>query len=227
MKSVQYAPLWVRILSALCLGLGTMVGYRRIVTTLGERLGKQKLVPAQGGSAELAAAAVIGVAGFTGFPVSTTHVVTGGISRTMVGSGAGLQPATAWQIATAWALTPSRPRSCFRAACFISCRKAPPSRRFPRGPCVILDLRPPLPGSSNALQIINHPQRTPFMMNAPITISAAATIAVAFNGCVSMSSHETIRPRIGSRGHRTLRSRMEVNNKVIQADVSIVDGAAI
>jgi inorganic phosphate transporter, PiT family len=48
---------------------------------------------------------VIGTAGFTGFPVSTTHVVTGGISGTMVGSGAGLQPATAWQIATAWVLT--------------------------------------------------------------------------------------------------------------------------
>jgi inorganic phosphate transporter, PiT family len=76
MKLVQYAPWWVRILSALCLGFGTMVGYRRIVTTLGERLGKQKLAPAQGGSAELGAAAVIGVAGFTGFPVSTTHVVT-------------------------------------------------------------------------------------------------------------------------------------------------------
>ena len=75
-----------------------MVGYKRIVATLGERLGKQKLVPAQGGSAELAAAAVIGTAGFTGFPVSTTHVVTGGISGTMVGSGAGLQPGTAWQI---------------------------------------------------------------------------------------------------------------------------------
>jgi inorganic phosphate transporter, PiT family len=105
MKSVQYAPWWVRILSAACLGLGTMVGYKRIVTTLGERLGKQKLVPAQGGSAELAAAAVIGTAGFTGFPVSTTHVVTGGISGTMVGSGAGLQPSPAWQIATAWVLT--------------------------------------------------------------------------------------------------------------------------
>jgi inorganic phosphate transporter, PiT family len=105
MRSVQYAPWWVRILSTLCLGLGTMIGYRRIVTTLGERLGKQKLVPAQGGSAELAAAAVIGAAGFSGFPVSTTHVVTGGISGTMMGSGAGLQPATAWQIATAWILT--------------------------------------------------------------------------------------------------------------------------
>jgi PiT family inorganic phosphate transporter len=74
-----------------------MVGYKRIVTTLGERLGKQKLVPAQGRSAELAAATVIGVAGF--------HVVTGGITGTMVGSGAGLQAGTAWQIATAWVLT--------------------------------------------------------------------------------------------------------------------------
>jgi phosphate/sulfate permease len=80
MKSVQYAPWWVRVVSALYLGLGTMVGYKRIVTTLGERLGKQKLVPARGGSAELAAAAVIGFAGFTGFPVSTTHEVTWGIS---------------------------------------------------------------------------------------------------------------------------------------------------
>lgn len=105
MTSVQYAPWWVRILSALCLGLGTMVGYQRIVKTLGERLAKQHLVPAQGGSAELAAASVIGVAGFTGFPVSTTHVVTGGIAGTMVGSGVGIQKATLWQIATAWALT--------------------------------------------------------------------------------------------------------------------------
>lgn len=105
MTSVQYAPWWVRVLSALCLGLGTTVGYQRIVKTLGERLGKQHLVPAQGGSAELAAAAVIGTAGFSGFPVSTTHVVTGGIAGTMVGSGAGVQKATVWQIATAWVLT--------------------------------------------------------------------------------------------------------------------------
>jgi len=105
MKSVQYAPWWVRILSALCLGLGTMFGYQRIVKTLGERLGNQNLVPAQGASAEFAAASVIGAAGFTGYPVSTTHVVTGGISGTMVGSGAGLPKATVWQIATARVLT--------------------------------------------------------------------------------------------------------------------------
>jgi inorganic phosphate transporter, PiT family len=105
MRAVQYAPWWVRALSALCLGIGTMVGYRRIVTTLGERLGKTHLVPAQGASAELVAAGLIGFAGFTGYPVSTTHVVTGGIAGTMVASGAGVQPATLWRIALAWILT--------------------------------------------------------------------------------------------------------------------------
>jgi inorganic phosphate transporter, PiT family len=104
-KSTQYAPWWVRILSALCLGLGTMIGYKRIVTTLGERLGNTHLVPAQGASAELVAAGLIGFAGFSGYPVSTTHVVTGGIAGTMVASGAGVQTSTMWQIAAAWLLT--------------------------------------------------------------------------------------------------------------------------
>jgi PiT family inorganic phosphate transporter len=104
-KSTQYAPWWVRILSALCLGLGTMIGYKRIVTTLGERLGNTHLVPAQGAAAELVAAGLIGFAGFSGYPVSTTHVVTGGIAGTMVASGAGVQTSTMWQIAAAWLLT--------------------------------------------------------------------------------------------------------------------------
>lgn len=105
MRSVQYAPWWVRVLSALCLGAGTMIGYKRIVKTLGERLGKQHLTPAQGASAELVAASLIGAAGFSGYPVSTTHVVTGGITGTMVGSGAGIQTATLWQVGAAWLLT--------------------------------------------------------------------------------------------------------------------------
>jgi PiT family inorganic phosphate transporter len=105
MKSVEYAPWWVRVLSALCLGIGTMVGYKKIVTTLGERLGNKHLVPAQGASAELVAAGLIGFAGFSGYPVSTTHVVTGGIAGTMVASGAGVQSKTVWQIAIAWLLT--------------------------------------------------------------------------------------------------------------------------
>jgi len=102
---VNYAPWWVRVLSAACLALGTMIGYKRIVTTLGERLGKEHLAPAQGASAELVSATVIGIAGFTGGPVSTTHVVTSGIAGTMVGSGAGVQMGTVWQIAAAWVLT--------------------------------------------------------------------------------------------------------------------------
>jgi PiT family inorganic phosphate transporter len=99
--STQYAPWWVRILSALCLGIGTMVGYKRIVRTLGERLANQHLVPAQGASAKLVAAGLIGFAGFSGYPVSTTHVVTGGVAGTMVASGAGIQTAPVWQITAA------------------------------------------------------------------------------------------------------------------------------
>ncbi len=102
---MTYAPWWVRVLSAVALGLGTMIGYKRIVQTLGERLGKQHLVPAQGAAAEVVAAALIGGAGVTGLPVSTTHVVTSGIAGTMVGSGAGLQGKVIWQIALAWVLT--------------------------------------------------------------------------------------------------------------------------
>ncbi|WP_202948041.1 inorganic phosphate transporter [Methylobacterium sp. GXF4] len=104
-RSVEYAPWWVRALSAVFLGAGTMVGYRRIVTTLGERLGNSHLVPAQGAAAELVAAGLIGAAGFTGFPVSTTHVVTGGIAGTMAGARVGVQRPMLRQIATAWALT--------------------------------------------------------------------------------------------------------------------------
>jgi inorganic phosphate transporter, PiT family len=104
-EPVEYAPLWVRLLSAICLGIGTMIGYRRIVTTLGERLGSVHLTPAQGASAELVSAALIGVAGFSGLPVSTTHIVTSGIAGTMVSSGAGLQYSVISRIIVAWILT--------------------------------------------------------------------------------------------------------------------------
>lgn len=104
-KSVEYAPTWVRLLSAICLGVGTMIGYRRIVTTLGERLGNVHLTPAQGASAELVSAVLIGMAGFTGLPVSTTHVVTSGIGGTMVSSGAGLRYGMLSRIVIAWLIT--------------------------------------------------------------------------------------------------------------------------
>jgi inorganic phosphate transporter, PiT family len=103
--TVEYAPWWVRILSAVCLGLGTMIGYKRIVTTLGERLGRVHLTPAQGAAAEVVSAAVIGVSGFTGLPVSTTHIVTSGIGGTMVTSGAGLLYGMISRILMAWVFT--------------------------------------------------------------------------------------------------------------------------
>jgi len=102
---VEYAPVWVRMLSAVCLGLGTMIGYRRIVKTLGERLGNVHLTPAQGASAEVVSAILIGTAGFTGLPVSTTHIVTSGIGGTMVSSGAGLRYRMISRIVIAWVFT--------------------------------------------------------------------------------------------------------------------------
>ena len=103
--AVEYAPPWVRMLSALCLGIGTMIGYRRIVKTLGERLGNVHLTPAQGASAELVSALLIGTAGLTGLPVSTTHIVTSGIAGTMVTSGAGLRYGMISRIVIAWVFT--------------------------------------------------------------------------------------------------------------------------
>ena len=102
---VQYAPIWVRMLSALCLGLGTMVGYRRVVRTLGERLGKQHMTPGQGASAELVGGILIGTAGFTGLPVSTTHIITSGIAGTMVAGGQGVQGGMLVRIGLAWLFT--------------------------------------------------------------------------------------------------------------------------
>jgi inorganic phosphate transporter, PiT family len=102
---VQYAPIWVRILSALCLGAGTMVGYKRVVRTLGERLGKQHMTPGQGASAELIGSILIGTAGFTGLPVSTTHIITSGIAGTMIAGGQGVQRGMLVRIALAWVFT--------------------------------------------------------------------------------------------------------------------------
>lgn len=103
--TVEYAPWWVRLLSALCLGIGTMVGYKRIVHTLGEKIGNTHLTPAQGASAELVGAGLIATAGYTGLPVSTTHIITAGIAGTMIGSGSGINPAMLTKIALAWVFT--------------------------------------------------------------------------------------------------------------------------
>ncbi|MDQ2801690.1 MAG: inorganic phosphate transporter, partial [Pseudomonadota bacterium] len=85
--------------------LGTMIGYKRIVQTLGERVGKTHLTPAQGASAELVGAGADRHRGFTGLPVSTTHIITSGIAGTMVGSGSGVNRGMLLRIAAAWVFT--------------------------------------------------------------------------------------------------------------------------
>jgi phosphate/sulfate permease len=106
-KFTDYAPTWVLFVISLSLGLGTMVGWKRIVQTVGEKIGKQHLTYAQGASAELVAASTIGVASGLGLPVSTTHVLSSGIAGSMVANKGikNLQPQTVRNIALAWLLT--------------------------------------------------------------------------------------------------------------------------
>lgn len=101
----KYIPLWVKVAVALALGLGTMIGWKRIVVTVGEKIGKSHLTYAQGASAELMAAATIGLADFMGLPVSTTHVLSSGIAGTMAANRSGLQKETLISIVLAWVLT--------------------------------------------------------------------------------------------------------------------------
>jgi len=101
----DYAPFWVLVMVALSLGLGTTIGWKRIVVTVGEKIGKSHLTYAQGMSAELVAMSTIGVAAFAGLPVSTTHVLSSGIAGTMVARRSGLQGRTVRNIALAWLLT--------------------------------------------------------------------------------------------------------------------------
>jgi PiT family inorganic phosphate transporter len=96
---------WVPILVALALGIGTTVGWKRIVVTVGEKIGKTHLTYAQGASAEIVAMAMIGVASWLGLPVSTTHVLSSGIAGTMAANRSGLQASTVRNIALAWVLT--------------------------------------------------------------------------------------------------------------------------
>ncbi|MFQ6574086.1 inorganic phosphate transporter [Pseudomonas sp. UM16] len=103
--ATRYIPLWVKISVAIALGLGTMVGWRRIVVTVGEKIGKTHLTYAQGASAELVAMCTIGVADMYGLPVSTTHVLSSGVAGTMVANGSGLQMKTIVNLLMAWVLT--------------------------------------------------------------------------------------------------------------------------
>ena len=103
--ATKFIPDWVKIAVAIALGMGTMVGWKRIVITVGERIGKTHLTYAQGACAEITAAATIAAADGFGLPVSTTHVLSSGIAGTMTANGSGLQWATVRNIAMAWVLT--------------------------------------------------------------------------------------------------------------------------
>jgi phosphate/sulfate permease len=106
-KITDYAPDWVIILISLSLGFGTMIGWKRIVKTIGEKIGKQHMSYAQGASAELVASVTIGMASAWNLPVSTTHVLSSGVAGTMVAKKGlkNLQPKTIKTIFMAWVLT--------------------------------------------------------------------------------------------------------------------------
>jgi PiT family inorganic phosphate transporter len=103
----DYSPRWVILMISVSLGLGTMIGWKRIVKTIGEKIGKEHLTYAQGASAEMVAASTIGLSSYYGLPVSTTHVLSSGIAGSMVASKGvkNLQPDTVRNILIAWFLT--------------------------------------------------------------------------------------------------------------------------
>jgi len=102
---VNFIPAWVKAAVALALGLGTTIGWKRIVTTVGEKIGKAHLSYAQGASAELVAMATIGLADTAGMPVSTTHVLSSGVAGAMAANRSGLQMETVRNLVLAWVLT--------------------------------------------------------------------------------------------------------------------------
>src|SRR5271168_3283275 len=104
-RATRFIPLWVKVAVALALGLGTMVGWKRIVVTVGEKIGKNHLTYAQGAAAEITAMATIGAADFYGLPVSTTHVLSSGVAGSMAANHSGIQMSTVRNLALAWVLT--------------------------------------------------------------------------------------------------------------------------
>ena len=104
-RSTRFIPTWVKVAVAMALGLGTMVGWKRIVVTVGEKIGKEHLTYAQGAAAEITAMATIGAADGFGLPVSTTHVLSSGIAGTMTANKSGIQMSTVRNLALAWVLT--------------------------------------------------------------------------------------------------------------------------
>ena len=103
--TVEYAPIWIIIAVATALALGTMVGWRRVAVTIGEKIGKKGMTYAQGVSAQVTAAVSIGVASYTGMPVSTTQVLSSAVAGTMLVDGGGVQSKTIKNILLAWVFT--------------------------------------------------------------------------------------------------------------------------
>lgn len=104
-SATKFIPTWVKVAVAIALGLGTMIGWRRIVITVGEKIGKTHMTYAQGACAEVVAMSTIAAADNFGLPVSTTHVLASGVAGTMAASGSGLQWATVRNLAMAWVFT--------------------------------------------------------------------------------------------------------------------------
>jgi len=104
-NATKFIPGWVKVAVAMALGLGTMVGWKRIVVTVGSKIGKDHLTYAQGAAAEITAMATIGAADWFGMPVSTTHVLSSGVAGTMAANRSGLQWGTVRNLALAWVLT--------------------------------------------------------------------------------------------------------------------------
>ncbi len=104
-KVTKFIPIWVKIAVALALGFGTMIGWKRIVVTVGEKIGKEHLTYAQGAAAEIVAAGTILAADNFGLPVSTTHVLSSGVAGTMAANRSGLQAETLRNLLLAWVLT--------------------------------------------------------------------------------------------------------------------------
>jgi inorganic phosphate transporter, PiT family len=104
-NATRFIPIWVKVAVAMALGLGTMVGWKRIVVTVGEKIGKEHLTYGQGAAAEIVAMFTIGAADWFGLPVSTTHVLSSGIAGTMAANHSGLQWSTVRNLAMAWVLT--------------------------------------------------------------------------------------------------------------------------
>ena len=104
-QTTKFIPAWVKVAVAIALGLGTMIGWKRIVVTVGEKIGKSHLTYAQGASAEMVAMITIGLADNYGLPVSTTHVLSSGVAGSMAANKSGLQTATLRNLLLAWVLT--------------------------------------------------------------------------------------------------------------------------